>query len=536
LPDRHLWVLRDVSKARRMEHDLSESNEMLRALVEASPTAIDVVDAQGVVRLWNPAAAQLFGWQASEVIGKRLPTVDERAFAALLEEVTAGSSFAAFPVERRHRDGHAVALSLSRAPIRNRRGRIVGSVSMQVDLTEQRKLEEQVLQAQKMDAIGRLAGGIAHDFNNMLGAILGFASALQEELPVPSPMARDAEQIVLAAERAAQLTRQLLAFSRKQVLQPSVFDLGRLVRDLEPMLRRLLGEHIELAVKTAGGPARIKADPTQIEQIVLNLVINARDAMPRGGRLTVAVGRRFVDDEEPADPFGARRGDYGLLRVSDSGTGMDPSTQARIFEPFFTTKPKGKGTGLGLSTVYGVVKQSGGHIRVESVLGTGTAFEILLPSTEEPLPRALPLRSLGARSCGGGETVLVVEDDATLRALICRSLVRSGFDVLEAEDGAAALALSAATSRTIHLLLTDLVMPHVGGLDLAEQLRVDRPETTVLYMSGYADQTDELPLAICKEGAALLTKPFMPATLVELVRQMLDDQHGQSVAAPASMP
>jgi nitrogen-specific signal transduction histidine kinase/ActR/RegA family two-component response regulator len=387
------------------------------------------------------------------------------------------------------------------------------------DITERKRLEQQLLQSQKMEAIGRLAGGVAHDFNNVLTAIMGYSELLLRGTGSEESRRRNTEQIKKAAERAASLTSQLLAFSRRQVLTMRVLDLNDVVAVLEPMLRRLIGEDIALVTVPGRALERTKADVGQIEQVIMNLVVNARDAMPRGGTLTIETTNVELDqaymDRHGLVPPGA----YVKLAVSDTGCGMDAETQSHIFEPFFTTKEPGKGTGLGLSTVYGVIKQSGGYIWVYSEPGQGTTFKVYLPRVDEAVTAIAP-HAVSAESPRGTETVLLVEDDEGVRELAGGALERSGYSVLMACGGEEALLLSGRHAGAIHLLVTDVVMPGIGGRELAERLVPLRPDMKVLYMSGYTDDA-VVRYGVLVEEAAYLQKPFTPDVLLQRVRQML---------------
>jgi signal transduction histidine kinase len=394
--------------------------------------------------------------------------------------------------------------------------------SLRREALERKQLEEQLAQSQKMEAVGRLAGGVAHDFNNLLTAIKGHLEFLLEDLPLGSVTRSDAEGIEDAANRAASLTRQLLALSRRQVLQPRVLDLNQTVQEMEKMLRRVIGEDVTLSSRMEPALGHVEADAGQVTQVLLNLAVNARDAMPTGGSLTIETANVELDDEYVRGKLRVESGRYIMLAVSDTGVGMDAETRARIFEPFFTTKEVGKGTGLGLSTVYGIVKQSGGHVWVYSEPGHGTTFKVYLPRVDAPVV-AETVRV--AAPSTGRETVLLTEDEAAVRVLARRTLERAGYQVLEADGGEAALRLAESHAGTIHLLLSDVVMPGIGGRELAERLQRQRPDVALLFMSGYTDDAI-LRHGMLVEGTPFLEKPFTPAGLREKVRAVLD-------AAPA---
>jgi PAS domain S-box-containing protein len=431
------------------------------------------------------------------------------------------------------------------AVIRNRRGQPVQMIGLCTDITERkeaetflkasheelemrveeraaehRKLEEQLQQSQKLEAVGRLAGGIAHDFNNLLTAIIGYSQLSLRRLPESSPIRPHLDEIKLAGDRAAALTRQLLTFSRKQVLQPKVLDLNAIVSEMEKLLLRTIGEDIDL--RTALGPnvGNVLADPSQMEQVIMNLVVNARDAMPQGGRLTIETTREFLDKSYAQQHVEFSPGPHVLLAVSDTGTGMDADTQEHLFEPFFTTKEEGKGTGLGLSTVYGIVKQSGGNIWVYSELGHGTTFKIYFPFAAGP---ADPLihQSPSAELMAGTETILIVEDHEVVRRLVVEVLGASGYQVLEAESPEAALSLCHDHPENIQLLLTDVVMPGMSGRDVAIRAAALHPEMRILFMSGYADQAI-VHHGVLDEGTNFIQKPFSPHALAIKVREVLD--------------
>jgi two-component system cell cycle sensor histidine kinase/response regulator CckA len=410
--------------------------------------------------------------------------------------------------------------------VQNANGEIEGLVIVNRDITERkqaeellRQKEEQLRQAGKMEAIGRLSGGIAHDFNNLLSVIIGYAEILSAGSSDSAKLRDNAEQIKKAGQRAASLTRQLLAFSRQQVLQPRVIDLNGVVTDMGKMLRRLIGEDIDLTMALDPAVQKVKADQSQIEQVIMNLVVNARDAMPDGGKLTITVTPHEVSDNEAQKMPYIQRGSYVQLSVDDTGTGMDASTQAHIFEPFFTTKEKGKGTGLGLATVYGIVKQSGGYIWVSSDLGKGATFKILLPPAADAA-QAASRRVQAIKSETAASTLLLVEDEDSLREMVLDLLTSKGYRVLAASSGAQALETERGFAGDIHLLLTDVVLPGMSGPALAKHLTSSRPEIRVLYMSGYAEFQSEgrgsLPA-----GALLLQKPFTRNVLLRQVAEAL---------------
>lgn len=388
------------------------------------------------------------------------------------------------------------------------------------EIQEKAQLQSQLLQSQKMEAVGRLAGGVAHDFNNLLTAIGGYGHFLRDSLPAGDKRREDVEEIMKAAERAAGLTRQLLAFSRQQVLQMKVLDCNALVAELEKMLRRIIGEDVELVAELSKETGRIKADPGQIEQVLLNLVVNAKDAMPGGGRITIGTTNVELGEEYARMHLQVKQGSYVMFSVADTGCGMDESTLSRIFEPFFTTKEQGKGTGLGLATVYGIVKQSGGGIYVYSEPGQGTVFKIYFPRVDEAAqPVAAPAAPRGAAA--GTETVLVVEDDEMVRKFVQRALAEAGYQVLAARDPAAAVELCERHASPIHLILSDVVMPQMHGPELMKKLTLLRPQARVIFMSGYTD-TAVAHRDLVASGVPFLQKPLAPGVLTRKVREVLD--------------
>ncbi|HEV7498980.1 MAG TPA: ATP-binding protein, partial [Vicinamibacteria bacterium] len=416
----------------------------------------------------------------------------------------------------RHQNGSYRWLQSNGVPVLDERGRVVGFQGSDRDITDARLLEEQLRQSQKMEAVGRLAGGVAHDFNNLLAVIIGSSELLLMKDP-QGPHAARVREIEKAAQRAAGLTRQLLAFSRKQVLAPKVLDVGAILTDLGRMLPRLLEENVSLTVRTGPGLHSVKADPVQIEQVVMNLAVNARDAMPTGGELTLSTQNLQVDAANRQRYGGVPLGSYVTLSVRDTGCGMDAGILSHIFEPFFTTKESGQGTGLGLATVYGVVKQTGGHITVDSVLGLGSTFTIFLPSVTEAIVEAASAPLAPPR---GDATVLLVEDEASLRALTREVLEESGYRVLEAEDGMAALEVSRNHPGPIQLVISDVVMPRMGGRALSERLALERPKAAVLFVSGYTADTIARH-GVLEEGLRLLHKPFTRDALLLKIADML---------------
>ena len=428
------------------------------------------------------------------------------------------SDAAAGPMARRHRtkSGRLIDVEVANHEIEYS-GR-PAQLSVLMDITGRRQLEEQLRQAQKMEAVGMLAGGVAHDFNNLLTIITGYSQLILNNLPMNDPNRHSAEQIMKAGERAGALTKQLLAFSRRQVLQPRVLDVNRLVSSLSGMLQRLIGEDIDLRVSLRQDLGRVSADPGQMEQVIMNLVVNARDAMPKGGVLTIETANVFLDEGYASRHIAVQPGQYILLAVSDNGSGMDEGTKARLFEPFFTTKSSGKGTGLGLSTVFGIVKQSGGSVEVYSEPGRGTSVKIYLPRIDQPAH----VESEDKKSLSHGtETILLVEDDEMVRNLVKETLERGGYKILDAESPAEARRISDQFRGDIQLLITDVVMPKTNGRELADQLMRRRRGMRVLYMSGYTDNAI-LNSGILQREVAFLQKPFTPAALTEKVREVLE--------------
>ena len=509
----------------RMRRKLVEGEELFRLITENAADMIAVVDANGE-RLYNsPSYQRVLGYSPEELrdtssFEQVHPDDRELVKAAAKEAISAGTG-RRIEYRMRHKEGGWRTLESTASTIIDGEGRVEKLVIVNRDISTRRRLEEQLRQAQKMEAVGRLSGGIAHDFNNLLGIIIGYGEILDEELDPAHPLRESVGEVLKAGRQAASLTRQLLAFSRQQVLAPKVLDLSVVISEVEKMLGRLIGEDIELSTISEPELGRVKTDQGQIEQVILNLAVNARDAMPHGGKLIIETSNVEVDEVfAQQSPYPIEIGSYVCLAVRDTGVGMNAATQAQIFEPFFTTKEKGKGTGLGLSMVYGVVKQSGGYITVNSELGAGTTFKIYLPRVDAPLEREHAGASVPT-SLQGTETILLVEDETGLRTLTCALLARCGYKVLAAQNATEALEASQQYQGPIHLMLTDVVMPGVNGRVLAQQLAQSRPDTKVVYMSGYTGQTFS-GHAILDPGSRFLAKPFTRETLARRIREALD--------------
>ena len=496
------------------------------AVVEQAAEPIVITKTDATIIYVNRAFEQQTGYSREEVLGKR-PSVlqsgkhDRAFYEKMWGTLLKGEPWTGVLVNRR-KDGTLYQEETVISPIRDADGRLVNFVAIKLDVTREKELEAQLRQSQKMEAVGRLAGGVAHDFNNMLTVITGYSEFLLKRLSASDPIRSELEAIRQAGERAAGLTRQLLAFSRKQILAPQVLNVNRVVSETDKMLRRLIGEDIELVAILAPDLGNVKADPGQIEQVVMNLAVNARDAMPEGGRLTIETANVDLSEEYAREHIDASPGPHVMLAVSDTGVGMDEETRSHIFEPFFTTKEMGKGTGLGLSTVHGIVKQSDGSIDVESLPERGTTFKIFLPRIEETA-EASAAKSGPDRELSGTETVLLVEDDPGVRAFGVRVLRERGYTVIEARGGAEALSLAGRHAGPIHLVVSDVVMPGMSGRDMAERLAVQRPGTKILYMSGYTDDAISRH-GVLDPGTAFLQKPFTPDALVRTARSVLDGQ------------
>jgi len=517
-------VVRDVTERRRVEANL----RLQAAALHAAANAIVITDRRGRIEWVNEAFTQASGYSAEEAIGRtpgelhRSGVHDGAFYAKLWNAILAGRVWRGEMINRQ-KDGRLVPEELTITPVKDERGEPAHFIAIKRDLTEVKRLQAQVLQAQKLETVGRLAGGIAHDFNNLLTVINATADLAAADPDANERLRGELRQIREAGERAAVLTRQLLAFSRKQILQPRILHLGTLVADMQAMLGRLIGEDVEVVVRPPTDAGSVRADPGQLEQVVLNLVVNARDAMPGGGRLTIET-RDVTLDEEDAAERGIDPGPYVMLAVGDTGIGMDEATRSRIFEPYFTTKEPGKGTGLGLSTVYGIVNQSGGTVAVFSRPGRGTTFEILLPRLDPPMlaeTHAAPWPSGRRELPTGTETIVIVEDEAAVRQLAQRILTAAGYMVLTAAEGNAALRLLAREGAHVDLVVTDVVLPGMSGRDLADRVAVVHPSIKILFTSGYTDD------AILRHGVldreiAFLGKPYTVDQLTRKVRDVLD--------------
>jgi PAS domain S-box-containing protein len=510
---------------KRAEQALRTSEQRARTLFETLHLIVLGLDVYGIVNYVNPFLLELTGFTADELIGSSwfdrvLPPAERQGGHAAFLQQLESNAHAHYQNTIVTKSGKERTIAWSNTVLHDASGHPTGTLSIGEDTTERALLEQQLRQGQKMEAIGRLAGGIAHDFNNLLTAIFGYSDLLAEELPADSPGREDLQEIKTAATRAAALTRQLLAFSRQQVLQPVVLNVNDVIENLESMLRRVLGEDVELETHLSADIGNAKADPGQLEQVIMNLAVNARDAMPTGGKLTIETTNVSLSGDYAESHRPVASGEYIMLAVSDTGIGMDETVKTRLFEPFFTTKGAGTGTGLGLATVYGIVKQSGGYIWVYSELGHGATFKVYLPRVRAPLEEAKKeVPTTGTLE--GTETILLAEDEDLLRPLARALLTKLGYRVLEANNAAAALEVARTHPGEIHLLISDVVMPGQSGLQLARQLAPTRPGMKVLFMSGYTDEAI-VRHGLLDPGTNFLQKPFTPAMLTRKVREVLD--------------
>jgi two-component system, cell cycle sensor histidine kinase and response regulator CckA len=521
-PDKLVIVNRDVTERNRAAEALQRSETGFRSVIADAPYGIFKADVAGKLVMVNPALEKMLGYKSQdELLAVNLISGIYRHLAEhqkIYDLFQRDQHFKDVEVEWKRKDGTFITVRCSGWPVKGETSAYIEVFAE--DVTERRVLERQLRMAQKMEAVGRLSGGIAHDFNNLLGVILGYIQVIKRNLVPGQPIHEYAEEIEKASQRAVALTRQLLAFSRQQILEPVILNLNTLVSEMEKMLPRLIGEDIQLHLILDSTIGQVKADTGQIEQVVMNLAVNARDAMPDGGKLTIQTARAEIDAAFVREHPGSVTGQYVMLAVQDTGIGMDPETQAQIFEPFFTTKGRDKGTGLGLATVYGVVKQSNGYITVESEKGKGALFKIYLPRIEQPVAP----RSVGGHeplTVSGPETILLVEDAEPLRMLAKLFLKENGYQVLTAADGAEAQQVAMQHAGPIHFLLTDVVMPGINGRVLAERLAPNYPGMKVLYMSGYTDSFITGHGAL-EEGIHLLHKPFTEEELMRKIREMLD--------------
>jgi PAS domain S-box-containing protein len=517
-------IARDVTERKRVEAQLQKSEAQFRSLVHDAPYGIYRVTQDGRLLHVNPALVMMLGYDSEEELMRlnvekdiyRHPQIRQR----LLKEHAHKDDFRALEAEWRRKDGKFITVRMTGHPVLEKDNSLSYFEVFAEDITERRSLERQLLQAQKMEAIGRLAGGIAHDFNNLLSVILGHSDILEQQVGSNGRLRKSVEATRTAAERAAALTMQLLAFSRKQVIEPTVIDLNTSVTEIQKMLHRVIGEDIELAIRLEPDLGYVKADPGQLGQVLMNLAVNSRDAMPSGGKLAIETANVELDNTYVRQHLGARPGRFVMLAVSDTGIGMDSDTLSHIFEPFFTTKDPGKGTGLGLSMVYGIVKQNNGYIMAYSEPGRGTTFKIYFPRTADSLAASQKTRK---EIQGGSETILIVEDELALRELTCLLLQEAGYTVLESSGVEDAITTAKDSDRKIDLLLTDIVMPRMDGRELANQLVALRPNLKILYMSGYTDDVI-VNRGTLTQGAKLVQKPFTKSTLLQKVRETLDAQ------------
>jgi two-component system, cell cycle sensor histidine kinase and response regulator CckA len=524
---------RAAEDRRRADLALRESAETHRELFDANPMPMYVFDVETLaITAINEAALVQYGFPREELLGQPisclwLPEETPELLAIVQQRMDVERRWTG---QHRRRDGTVISVEGMSRSLRfgGRACRIVAVT----DTTARLRLEEQLRQAQKMEAIGRLAGGVAHDFNNMLAVILSYTRLLQADLHAEDPIRKDLGEIEKAGERASSLTRQLLTFSRQQVVEPKPLDLDDIVETMDRMLRRLIGEDVELVTRRGGNLHRVEADPGQVEQVIMNLVVNARDAMPTGGRLAIETANVVLDEAYAKSHVGVTPGPHVMLSVTDTGCGMERETQQRIFEPFFTTKPAGKGTGLGLSTAFGIIQECRGSIWVHSEPGRGTTFKVFLPAVAgEAVTRVVaPTQA----SLQGTETVLLVEDEEAVRAVARRILRRRGYRVLEARSPGEAVQLAETDPSPIHLLLSDVVMPHMGGVELARRIGAMRPELKVLWMSGYTDEA-VIHHGLVDASVAFIQKPFSPDALAKKVREVLEGAPGVQSFAASSM-
>jgi len=520
---RMIGAMTDITERSRSEAAIRFQAQLLNAVQQA----VVATDPEGIVIFWNKFAELLYGWTAEEAVGQTIQELTPSPFlrdhgAEIMERGASGGGWTGeFLVQGK--SGKAFPALLTTSPVRDEVGTVLGFVTVSIDLTERRNLEEQFRQSQKMDAVGRLAGGIAHDFNNLLTVIRLNTEIIMDGFDPTDPRSEDVKQIRSAAERASGLTRQLLAFSRKQILQPRVLDMNSVVGNVEPMLRRLIGEDITIST-TSSARGYIVADPGQLEQVLMNLVVNARDAMPQGGRITIETRSVELDEHYTSEHAPVIAGRYVMLAVGDNGIGMSRDTREHAFDPFFTTKEAGKGTGLGLATVYGIVKQSGGYVWIYSEPELGTTLKLYFPevSSSAAFTTSEP-RTASSETSRGSETILLVEDEEAVRSLTSRILKKQGYRVMAAQHGREAMEMAAKEEGHIDLVLTDVVMPGMNGRGLVERLTGIRPRIKSLYMSGYTDD-DIIRRGFIEPSKSFLQKPFTSEALLQTVRKVLDER------------
>jgi two-component system cell cycle sensor histidine kinase/response regulator CckA len=523
VPVRVIGTATDITDIKRAEAENFESSQVVSVLFDAAPIGIVTLGPDRTVRSWNKAAELIFGWSADETLGRPVPVVrpDRRERAdRMWQAAVDGKSLFAVEEAAIRKDGAQLDIRVSAVPLQGRDSGMSAVLCLLEDVTEQKHLASQLLQSQRLESIGRLAGAVAHDFNNLLTVINGYSEIALGAVDQRDPLHESIREIKAAGDRAAALTQQLLAFSRRQVMQTRQLDLNDVLGDIESMLRRLIGEDIQLVLARAPGTWQVKADPVQVQQVIMNLAVNARDAMPRGGQLLIGTANVHLGEEVVRSQPDVTPGPYVLISVTDTGLGMDDATLGRLFEPFFTTKEKGKGTGLGLSTVYGIVKQSGGHIWAESRPGQGSTFKVYLPRSGDAAGDKSQATT-GAATVRGSEAILLVEDQAEVRQLALHALGMYGYRVLSAANGAEALAIVRQEPSRIDLVLSDVVMPGMTGPDLAKAIAPLRPGIRVLLMSGYSDGR-AMPADSLPDGFAYIQKPFTPESLARKVRQVLD--------------
>src|SRR5208282_5681820 len=534
-----LSAIRDISDRKRIAEELRRANEELHRrtteqlgeyrsrlalIIDSSEDAILSKGLDGTITSWNRGAERIYGYMPEEVVGRNIslliPSDRPDEVPEILRKISAGERIEHHESVRVAKDGRHLNVALSVSPLRDAAGEIVGASAIARDITAEKRAEAMLRQSQKMEAIGRLAGGVAHDFNNVLGIINSCAEFLRDRILPSAEPSLYVENIGKAIERGRSLTKQLLAFSRTSAVQPRILDLNERLREISKLLRPLLGDDVEIIIAPRTNSAVVEADPGQLDQVVVNLAVNARDAMPRGGKFILETSAVRFDETFSEQEQAVPAGKYIVLAVSDTGTGMDEATGSRIFEPFFTTKEAGKGTGLGLATVYGIVKQSSGHILVYSELGHGTTSKIYLPSAEHKIGLGAKPEAEEVSPRRQATTILLVEDDEIMRSLTRKLLQEHGYTVVEADDGKTALEWLQSHPAPIDLLLTDVVMRRISGPDLAERLSASHPTLKVIYMSGY---TGELMAnrAVLKPGVTLLEKPFSRTALLDTIHTAL---------------